>query len=334
MVPTLEAAPPPSRGRGAGRARRVTRTLAAFGGAAILVGLTVAVGKDALVSAAQRLGPTGLGVLIALQLACFASDAGALGLCLPPGATARLARWMRACVVANGVNAVTPLGQLGEVFKARLLMRDLAPAASTRAVLLHNHMMFAANAAAVATGLMAGRLFLPLAAPARAGLVTVTVVFAGLALFTTLALLGSLGPRVLEAARRRASRLPRFLRRPLEKLDVDGGLELSGGRRALGRLLGGLGLALLKRALLVLEAMVILRSLGVGDRAALALVTQATAQLVAWTTSFVPSQLGTAEGGTALLFQTLGRPLELALAFELVRRGRRLLVAAVGLVLV
>jgi hypothetical protein len=89
----------------------------------------------------------------------------------------------------------------------------------------------------------------------------------------------------------------------------------------------------LKRALLVLEAAIILHSLGAEGRTVLCLLTTSTAQLVAWTTSFVPVQVGTAEGGTVLLFRALGRPVQLALAFELVRRGRRLAVAAIGLTL-
>jgi len=52
-----------------------------------------------------------------------------------------------------------------------------------------------------------------------------------------------------------------------------------------------------------------------------------------WLTSFVPAQIGTAEVGSALLFQTVGASAAIGLTLEVVRRGRRFLVAAIGLTL-
>lgn len=81
------------------------------------------------------------------------------------------------------------------------------------------------------------------------------------------------------------------------------------------------------------EVAVILGFLGHHPGVLVALLCQATGQVVGWTTSFVPLQVGTAEGGAHLLFKGLGLPPVLGVTLELARKARRLVFAAAGIAL-
>ncbi len=65
----------------------------------------------------------------------------------------------------------------------------------------------------------------------------------------------------------------------------------------------------------------------------LALLTQTATQLIAWVMTFVPGQVGVAEGGSALLFQWLGMDPLTGFSMEIMRRIRKLLGISIGLVI-
>jgi uncharacterized protein (TIRG00374 family) len=70
----------------------------------------------------------------------------------------------------------------------------------------------------------------------------------------------------------------------------------------------------------------------VGFLMLLSLVAVTASQVVEYTTMFVPGQIGTLEGGTAGAFALLGVAATAGLAMELMRRGRKLAVVLVTLV--
>ena len=66
---------------------------------------------------------------------------------------------------------------------------------------------------------------------------------------------------------------------------------------------------------------------------AVAFLTQASTQLLAWAMTFVPSQVGVAEANTTLLYQLLGLDPVVGLTIEIVRRIRTVLGVAIGLLI-
>ncbi|MBI5482271.1 MAG: flippase-like domain-containing protein [Deltaproteobacteria bacterium] len=67
--------------------------------------------------------------------------------------------------------------------------------------------------------------------------------------------------------------------------------------------------------------------------AALALLTQTSAQLLSWAMTFVPSQIGVAEANTTLLYKLLGLDPIVGLTLEIARRIRTLIGIAIGLLI-
>ncbi|MBN2493050.1 MAG: flippase-like domain-containing protein [Deltaproteobacteria bacterium] len=64
-----------------------------------------------------------------------------------------------------------------------------------------------------------------------------------------------------------------------------------------------------------------------------AVLIQTASQLLSWAMTFVPGQLGVAEGGMAMLFRLLGLSSLLGFSMEVVRRARRVLGILIGLVI-
>jgi hypothetical protein len=79
------------------------------------------------------------------------------------------------------------------------------------------------------------------------------------------------------------------------------------------------------------DAWMMLWILGLPVHATAALFIQASLTIVTRLTAFVPSNLGTLEAGTLIVFAVVGLPAEGALAFALLRRLRQLVWIAVGL---
>src|SRR3954466_4192461 len=89
----------------------------AFGLAALLYGGSK-LGWASWVAGIVRLGPAGWLALLLLQILAFVVDAWALKSCAGPWSSQlTFLNSLRACVVAQAVNTVTPLGQLGEAHK-------------------------------------------------------------------------------------------------------------------------------------------------------------------------------------------------------------------------
>jgi hypothetical protein len=81
------------------------------------------------------------------------------------------------------------------------------------------------------------------------------------------------------------------------------------------------------------EQAVILAFLGYDDAISFGFLTLANTQIIAWVTSFVPLQAGTAEGGNYLFFRAIGmNPADGVLA-ALVYKVRRVVFVAIGIAL-
>jgi hypothetical protein len=65
----------------------------------------------------------------------------------------------------------------------------------------------------------------------------------------------------------------------------------------------------------------------------MAMLMQATTQLIDWIGAFVPGRVGVAEGGVALLFELRGKDPVTGLSVELLRRARKVLGIAIGIVI-
>jgi len=65
----------------------------------------------------------------------------------------------------------------------------------------------------------------------------------------------------------------------------------------------------------------------------LSILTQTASQLIAWALTFIPGQVGVAEGGSALLFKLLGLDPLMGFSMELVRRIRKIIGVIIGLLI-
>jgi hypothetical protein len=259
--------------------------------------------------------------LAALAAVGFALDAAALRLCV--GVPIAFGTCFLACVTSMAVNAVTPLGQAGEWTKYRRL-RGAGPAARIGAgILLHNYLMGASAGVHALAALLAGALILPVS-PVGLPLVLSAALVAAAVTAGSAALLS---PGLLERAQRLALRAwPRLGRGGLWQAAWVAAGDVPRRPRALA---AGFALSLGKRAVVLAEAVLILRALSTPDAAIVATVATGFAQAVTWGTSFVPG--GAGEAGSFLLFPAIGLSPALGVAFELIRRARRLGTAAAGL---
>lgn len=82
----------------------------------------------------------------------------------------------------------------------------------------------------------------------------------------------------------------------------------------------------------VLEALLIMRVLGIPASAAIATLIEALGSAVRFATFFVPGSLGALEGANTAAFGMLGLGASAGLAFSLVRRGRQIVWIGIGLV--
>jgi hypothetical protein len=293
-------------------------------GVAALVAMVRLVGLGLLADAARSLGWC-FALLCGLQLFTLLLDATALRLAVPRGERLGLGRALSACLAALAVNSATPLGQAGELVKARLLRDQLSTEATVGAVWLHNQMMFLTSSALFATA--------PLAAALTAGAprwalrlaLAMTAVYGVAGAMALLFLRGGLPLRWL-ARRWPTQRMRARLERACQMGRRARARELS--RR---RLVTALALTTIKRLLYPLEAVLILWWLGHGAAWSTAFFSQPATQALAGIASFAPLGLGTTEPAAWALFRGLGRAAELGVIIELARDARRLLFVTLGL---
>jgi len=97
------------------------------------------------------------------------------------------------------------------------------------------------------------------------------------------------------------------------------------------RVLVSVVLECVSHALLITDAWVVLRALGLRPGLADLLVVEGSAKLVAFVFFFVPAQLGATEGSNALIFPIIGLPVAAGVTLALVRRIRSVCIAGIGI---
>jgi hypothetical protein len=290
----------------------------------VLVAMVRLVGLGLLVAAFRSLGWC-FAILCGLQLLTLLLDAAALRLAVPRGAPdLHPARALSACLAALAVNSATPLGQAGELVKARLLRSQLSMEATVAAVWLHNQMMFLTSSALFAIAPLAAALASGAPRWAVRLALGMTAAYGAATALAVVLLAGGLPLRWL-AARWPTLRMRARIGRALEMGRLARAREL--GR---GRLAAALALTTLKRLIYPLEAVLVLWWLGHGPGWSTAFFSQPATQALAGLASVAPLGLGTTEPAAWALFRGLGRAAEVGVVIELARDARRLLFVALG----
>jgi hypothetical protein len=288
------------------------------------------VGPGEIAAGMGRVGWTGFAVICAVQLASLLLDAVVLRLCAgtePP--VASYWSFARASIAGHAINTLTPLGQLGEVTKYTQLESELPGERVAGALLLQNLVFFAGAAALVGASGVAAALLLPLDGAFRIALLVISAAFLAMAAATLVFMYRGPGPAIFRLAERLASRFSRLGKAVAWVRRVEG---LSRGATTHSRRMVLVWvLAIVSRLCGTVEVGVILAFIGYRQGLVIVLLTQGTGQLVTWATAFVPFQAGTAEGGSYLLFKAIGLTPSVGVLLEIVRKARRLAVAAFGM---
>lgn len=237
----------------------------------------------------------------------------------------------------HALSAATPGGALGEFFKGSILAKSIEPRELFASLVLFG---FVNSVVAIVVAFLAAVLgWVALALPTGLALVLVggsIVMGVGLLLLYGVLRKGAAGGMVgllmklpffdaakLEAVRARACNVDRRI--------------LVFRRRRPEAYRACLVWSFVLRVAQVLEGYFLLRAVlpgeSLGWTLAFAFVLQSATQIVLWVAAFVPSQLGVSEGATALLFSATGLDPLLGFSVEILRRLRRVLGIAIGLVI-
>ena len=304
-------------------------------GLALLAGVLARMDGTEVLRQLMRIGP-----LFALSLACYVaavlgSSAAWWSMCDPAVSRARFHHFVSALWAGHALNTVTPGASLGEVFKGSM-MRGRVEAEEVVASLVSYYYL----------GTFISQLFTligPLACLVLLDLppaVIWTLLAIALAFFLPVtAIFVFLRLGAADKLVRLATRLPLIRIRDPEAWLAKARLIDNRIQRFPAQRPKRFALALLfliwVRLMQVAEIWVLLFALMPDQNAGwlllLSFVTQSASQLISWLMTFVPSQVGVAESGSALLFQMLHLDPLLGLSMELARRVRKLLGTALGL---
>jgi hypothetical protein len=295
-------------------------------GVVALIWMVARLGPESLAEAALAVGWV-FALAVAAHLAGIALGALSLRLCV--GAPEPFRFYFAANLAGHAVNEATPLSKAGEVVKLTMITERAGAEHTAGGLIVWNISLMITGALSIAAGCAVALAAFPVASGARAAVIGLGLGFATLAAVTLLFLYVRVGrwPLALLSRLGGAERLARWERSWLE-------IESHWRRvsRDSRRVAAILALAVAIRGANLLEAVFILGALGIEPLWASALVGLASFQLSYWLTGFVPLQVGTAEGGTWAAFVALGLSGASGVALELVRKLRRLLFIAVGLI--
>jgi Lysylphosphatidylglycerol synthase TM region len=299
--------------------------------AAIALVVTVGVvGPTTIAAQIEAIGPW-FAVVLAIEIAATGCDAAALRHYL--GAAAPRPSYLtvvKAQVTGRAINAVTPLGGLGEAAKVTTLLGETPPARAIAAVIRYDLAVIATSLVAIIAGapVCAATLALPawLVTALFAGAGVSAILLVGGALLIRRGMLSSLADALAGLHVVSPRRVARWRTR---LVGID---ELLRTRAPRGAWVP-IAWVVAARLLSWLSAWVVLAGtghlVGVGTMAALA-----TAGLViSWSSMIVPMGLGLSDGGTAALFVALGASPSLGVTVVLGQRVTQLLYAAFGLTL-
>jgi uncharacterized protein (TIRG00374 family) len=236
----------------------------------------------------------------------------------------------------HAVNGVTP-GAAGDVFRGTLLARRVAGEEVVASLVVYNYLMAVMMLVTTVAGPLVCLMWLDLPVRVIGGLLALAAVVALLMAGITLLLRRGLAGWLV----RHAGRLPGLRRRDLGRLEhralrVDERIRAFRHRRP-AAFRRALAYALVVRVAMVAELWLFLLALlpryGSGWLFLLALLTQSTTQIVSLAAAFIPGRIGALEAAAALLFKLVGLDPAVGLAAAILRRARKLLGIAVGLLI-
>jgi uncharacterized membrane protein YbhN (UPF0104 family) len=279
------------------------------------------------------IGPWFLAV-IGIEVVITLFDAGALHSFLRPDhRKVGYGRVVLAQVSSRAINAVTPLGSLGEVVKTTMLFERVSPSRAVAAVLLYNITVLEISFVLIALGATFTALLLDLPSSLRTMLAVSAAVTAGLAIVIPvlvakgrLAGLVTIGRtlRVVPAKKARSWR---------KKLaDIDEKLGDTGGARRRDRALGALCL-LLSRLGSWLNVAILIHAAGGSLEVGFLVAVLTAGQVIQWLSTVVPMGLGVQEGGNYGLFRALGADPAIGVTIAIGKRVTQIIYAAIGIVL-
>jgi uncharacterized membrane protein YbhN (UPF0104 family) len=235
---------------------------------------------------------------------------------------------LRASLAGHAINEATPLGKLGEVTKYTLVAEHISSQRSAAALIVQNIIMFMVNCTLMVIAPLASIAFLDIDRVFTVFLLATAGVFGVLGLATVLLLTRGPGELPFRVARRVGLGKARVERWQHTWKKVESHWQEAIHDRHGMYIMLASGVA--SRLASIAEIVIILLLLRRDQVLAVATLTLASSQMVAWLTSFVPMQAGTSEGGAYLLYTQLGLSPGLGVAVELVRRIRRLTFIGIG----
>ncbi len=240
----------------------------------------------------------------------------------------RIRDTLRASLAGHAINEATPLAKLGELTKFSMLAETVPAERAAAALIVQNITMGILGCATIAIGAVVSLVIFPLDDAFVPLMIGAASVFGLITVFAILLFRVGVGTwpfRLLARFGVSGERLERWQSR-WEK--VEGHWHTVTRDRTAMAINWTAGLV--SRSAEFSQAAIILNALGSDQVLAAAVMNVAGYQLIYWTTSFIPMQMGSAEAGTVALFQAAGLSPNSGLLLELVRRLRRFTFIGVG----
>jgi uncharacterized membrane protein YbhN (UPF0104 family) len=235
---------------------------------------------------------------------------------------------LRASLAGHAINEATPLGKLGEVTKYTLIAEHISGQRSAAALIVQNIVMFVVNCTLMVIAPLASIALLDIDRVFTTILLIVAGVFGVLGVATVILMVRGPGELPFRLARRVGLGTARVERWQRTWKNVESHWQEAIHDRHGMYIMWASGVG--SRVASIAEIVIILVFLRRDHVLAVATLTLASSQMVAWLTSFIPMQAGTSEGGAYLLYGQLGLSPGLGVVVELVRRARRLAFIGIG----
>jgi hypothetical protein len=253
-----------------------------------------------------------------------------------PGREVPYLSYARISIAGHGVNAVTPLGKVGEVVKYTLLDERLRAADAAGALVAQNIASFVVNCGLIALASPVAFVFLDADGLVAIAFGVVGVGFLGAGAVGLVILRRGIGSWPFAALRRIGIGRLRFKKRRIEKWQRSWAKVEKSWKEATevrGAMVTIWSCTILSRLANVTEAALLLYFLGGKHVIAAAFLSLASYQFTGWVFTFVPMQAGTAEAAAFMVFRAAGLSPELGVFVEIGRRLRGVVFIVLGLAL-
>jgi uncharacterized protein (TIRG00374 family) len=317
--------------REASRSRVAIRAVLLAAGILVAFLLFRAVGWPAIAANLERIGAGRFFLLASLYVLRHCASTFSWWFVIEPRPPlSRTPNLFATYLAGDSINYVSPGGVAGEPVKTRLLGKRTGMGVALASLTVHKHADLLAQSAFVTLGVAYALWRFPMPLAVRAAAIAGAAILGGFLLLLTWAMRrGTYQPilRRLASWKPLAARLDRY-HRPAETIDA----RIQAFPRAhRGRYFAAAALAFVGWFGGVLETYLILHWLWPSAGWGTAFAVETLAMAFNNMFLFVPGRVGSAEGVRAGVFVLLGMPAALGVAYALVRRGRELVWAVVGL---